>query len=147
MAMIDEPTFRGNFPEFADTVKFPSPQVVFWLAQAYSTLNAARFGTNLDLAAMLFTAHNIVMSARDASASSGAGIPGNPSSVTASKAVGPVSISYDTTLTAIPGAGIWNATSYGQRFWRLLKLAGAGGLYVGGNPNAPPVNRYWPPAY
>lgn len=137
-------TFCQAMPEFADVVKYPPSQIAFWIDNAYATLNAKRFGKNLDLAAMLYVAHNVVLSARDAATSSG-GIAGTMTGVMTSKSVGPVSVSYDVGLTAAQGGGMWNATSYGARFYRMLKMAGAGGGYIGGVAQAVPNTRYWPP--
>ena len=125
--------FTSAFPEFNDFTKYPPGQISFWLGQAYSTLNAHRFGTNLDLAAMLYTAHNIVLSARAAATAASSGIVGEATGPTASKSVGPVSIGYDVGAAAIAGAGIYNSTSYGQRFIKICHIVGAGGLYIPGN--------------
>jgi hypothetical protein len=139
--------FITAFPEFSDATKYPQAQADFWLTNAYATLNAARFGKNLDLAAMLYTAHYITLSARDVAASSGSGFAGSVSGPMSSKSVGPVSVGYDTGSTTLRGAAMWNSTSYGVRFYQLLRIAGAGGAYVGGNPAPVPNNRYWPPVF
>jgi hypothetical protein len=118
---IDVPGFRAAFPVFADTTKFSDSEVTFWLNQAYATYTIDTFGAQLDMAAMLFTAHFIVLSARDQALVALGGIPGAPPGIASSKSVGPASISYDLNLTSSAGAGIWNATSYGQRLYAIIR--------------------------
>jgi hypothetical protein len=128
--------FIGAFPEFSNNAVYPISQINFWIKQAYIGLNAAQFDQSLDLAAMLFAAHNMVLSARDAAATAmsnpGAppGIPGQATGPVNSKGVGQVHIGYDTAATQMPGAGAWNATSYGQRLYRMMVAVEAGGMYV-----------------
>ena len=57
------------------------------------------------------------------------GIPGDSLGPVSSKSVGGVSISYDSGSISIAGAGAWNATSYGQRLYKLLQSAAMGGRY------------------
>eukprot|EP01037_Dinobryon_pediforme_P023422 gene23422-24868_t len=112
--------FIAAFPEFSDATAFPASQINFWLAQAPNNLNARRLGKNYDLATMLYVAHNVVISAREV-ASAEKGIPGTAPGLISSKTVGPVSVSYDAAGTAVEGAGAWNATSYGQRLYKMLQ--------------------------
>jgi hypothetical protein len=119
------------FPEFASTSVYPESQVNFWIQEAVNQLSQARFGTSYDLACMLYVAHQISLSAlasRAASAGSGAGGSFSLAPVS-SKSVGPVSKSMDNNLTAFAGAGDWNATPYGQRFYGLLRRFAVGPLY------------------
>lgn len=126
-------TFVAAFPEFANATTYPEAGVTFWLSQAYVQLNAWRFGTSLDLAAMLFAAHNIVLGAQAAAtAATASGIVGQASGPLQSKSVGPVSASYDTQAVATEGAGIYNATSYGQRLWKMMQVYCVGPAYVPG---------------
>lgn len=117
------------FPEFGDTTRYPASQVDYWLGIADAQVSKDRFGTSRDLAVMLFVAHNIVLSARSVVTAATGGAVGAPLAVASSKSVGGASISYDTSLTAIPGAGVWNATSYGQRYYQMLRAFGSGPLY------------------
>lgn len=123
-------SFVAVFAEFANTSAYPQTTVEFWLGQAPFQLNANRLRNSYDLAVMLFVAHNLVMGARNARADAGGGTPGQVSGPQSSKAVDKVSASYDTGAVTYPGAGEWNATSYGQRLYRLLRAAGAGPVYV-----------------
>jgi hypothetical protein len=86
--------FVTAFPEFANTTIYPQAQFDFWAKQAYLQLNACRYGASLDLAAMLFVAHNLVLSAQASkSAASGGGSVGGTSGLVASKSVDKVSVS------------------------------------------------------
>jgi hypothetical protein len=126
--------FVTAFPEFSNQTTYPQGTVEFWIGQAYLQLSPTAFGTSLDLAVMLFTAHNIVLAAQSARAGASGGVAGSSSGIVASKAVADVSVSYDTTLTAVAGAGIWNATSYGQRLFMMLRAFASGPYYRPGIP-------------
>ncbi|MGO4738641.1 DUF4054 domain-containing protein [Bosea sp. 2KB_26] len=129
MAITHE-AFVAAFPEFANLTVYPQSQFDFWSAQAYLQLNAGRFGPSLDLAAMLFVAHNIVLSAQASrSAATGGGTVSGTAGLVASKAVDKVSVSYDTTTAAVAGAGLWNATVYGQRLYQMMRAFGVGPVY------------------
>jgi hypothetical protein len=120
--------FLSVFPEF-DGPNYQISQINFWIPQAYNQLNAQRFGVTLDLAAMLFVAHNLVLGARDATVAANGGIPGMASGPVNSKGVDKVHVGYDTGATLLAGAGYWNATSYGQRLYRMM-VANGGFVYV-----------------
>lgn len=126
--MITSAQFLVAFPEFTSAQQ---ATVGFWIAQAYTQLNAYRLGTQIDYAAMLFAAHNLSLSntaQTNAQNGSPLGVATGPMNA---KAVGDVSIGYDPSMTTIEGAGSWNATDYGQRLYQLLRGASLGGTYVG----------------
>jgi len=125
--------FQTVFPEFAQTTE---PAVDYWLGVAATTLDPWRLGQNADLACMLFAAHNLTLGALAAAAAAKGQPPGALSSPIASKGAAGLSVAYDTTLTAIEGAGVYNGTSYGQRLWKMLEAAAMGGVY-----RAPPPRR------
>ncbi len=139
--MIIASDFVDAFPEFMNVAIFPTASIDFWITQAYNQLNATFFGTTLDLAAMLFVAHNIVLSARSARVAEFGGIPGEATGPINSKGVGAVHVGYGTLETAMAGAGAWNATLYGQRLYRMMVAVEAGGMYV------PPACNIWPSSY
>jgi Protein of unknown function (DUF4054) len=131
--MIDYAGFIAAFPEFSNPVPYPQASVTFWITQAGIQLNARRFGASLDLATMLFVAHNMVLGAQAAAtAATATGIVGEASGPVASKTVGPVSASYDTAAVAVAGAGFWNQTQYGQRLFQLMQAYCSGPSYVPG---------------
>jgi hypothetical protein len=119
------------FPEFASTSVYPESQVNFWIQEAVNQLSQARFGTSYDLACMLYVAHQISLSALAARAAATGGAGGARFSLSpeSAKSVGPISKSMDNNLTAFAGAGDWNATPYGQRFYGLLRRFAVGPLY------------------
>jgi hypothetical protein len=150
--VADVETFRMVFPEFEGKVS--DEQILYWFGAAgfdqpggdpsalvavcgpaaYGAAN--RLGKNLDLAVMLFAAHNLALGEVNARAASrGKTFGAAPAPMTSKGAAG-LSASYDTALTSTSGAGIYNATSYGQRLWKLLESAAMGGFYV-----APPPRR------
>ena len=67
---------------------------------------------------------------KDSKAASAGGIPGSSSGVQSSKSVDGVSVSYDTTVATVEGAGNLNLTTYGTRFAELRDMFGAGGLQL-----------------
>lgn len=122
--------FIVAFPEFGSATTYPETQIDFWIGQAPLQLNAYRFGQAIDLATMLFVAHNVVLSARAAQAAATGAIVGEATGPVSSKAVGSVSVGFDPGLVAIAGAGPWNSTTYGQRLYKLMQAFCAGPVYV-----------------
>ena len=133
---ITADVFVLNFPEFGDTARFPPGQVSFWLGQGYALLDNARFGTTLDYGAQLFAAHNLVLSDRaNQAAAKGAAI-GEAANPLQTATVGSITTTFDTTSGSIEGAGPWNATSYGQRLYQLMRGLSAGPQLVPSRPSA-----------
>jgi len=118
-------SFRAVFPEFQDATKYPDPAVTFWLDQAGVTLPQSIPPGQVDLATMLYIAHNLTLGILSASGMGGAG----SFAPVSSKSVGPVSKSMDTSAVTSTGAGVWNGTAYGQRLWALLRGLVTGGFY------------------
>src|SRR5271166_547267 len=134
MFAVDQ--FLIMFPEFAGT---PEPMIATWETQAYQQIDAIRLGANLDYAAMLWTAHNVYLCKRAALSAGTGGVNfGGALTVTSGKTVGSVSQTYDTQAAAIPGAGEYNATSYGQQYYRLVQGASLGGFHVPGRGYSAP---------
>lgn len=132
--------FITAFPEFTSTAIYPTATINFWIPMAYDNLSQRRFKTTippggsisqLDLAACLFVAHNVVLEAREARSAAAGQINGVVTGPTASKSVDKVSISYTDGAT-IDGAGPYNGTTYGIRLYQMFKAVAAGGLYVPG---------------
>lgn len=143
--MIDAPTFRADYAEFANTTTFPDSAINYWIGIG-TMLLTDRWGVSIpapaqspstsqcfyDYGMELFVAHNLVL---EATAMRDASIPGSIPGVTkgpiAGTAAGDVSVNYAPQLTVDMNDGIWNSTVYGQRFIRLAKMVGGGGLYIG----------------
>jgi hypothetical protein len=123
---MDALTLKNDLPEFANETKFPTATVNFWLGVGAKLLNADRWGELLDHGLELFTAHHLVVSARDVAAAAGKGVPGTASGVVSSKSVGNLSMSYDTGAGIEEGAGHWNLSTYGTQFIQLARMVGAG---------------------
>jgi hypothetical protein len=125
--------FRSDFAEFADTSKYPDSQVTMWLGVAVLTVqNEARWGTPLLFTAQeLVTAHYLLLAARDrAAAASGGSLSGLPIGLVTSESAENLSTSYDVTALLLKDAGLWNQTSYGQRYWTFARMVGAGGIQL-----------------
>jgi len=133
---ITADVFVLNFPEFGDTARFPPGQVSFWLGQGYALLDNARFGTSLDYGAQLFAAHNLVLSDRANQAAAKDLAIGQAANPIQTKTVGGVTVAFDTTSGGIDGAGVWNATSYGQRLYALMRGVSVGPQLVSSRPSA-----------
>ena len=123
--------FRSDFAEFADPSKYPDSLLTTWFSVAAQQLqNVDRWGTLLTMGQELMAAHYIAVAARDRDTGSIGGIPGQPSGLQTAKSVGDVCVSYDHTSVINPDAGFWNQTSYGQRYFKLAYMIGAGGLQL-----------------
>lgn len=143
--MITPAQFQANFAQFAAV---PTAAVQFWLTQAYSQLGAWALCNQLDYAAQLFTAHNLVLQARATAEGQSGGQAGTGVGMIGSKSVGGAAISYDNaaTTSSTEGAGIYNATLWGQLLWPLLRGAQAGPKYHPGNDpffRDPPIPGRW----
>lgn len=124
--MLDLGRFRLDFPEFADSPRYPDTLLEFWATLGERVICETRFGDAYVYALSLFTAHNIVLAAGNSAAAAACGIPGAVSGPVASKAVGSVNVSYDNASVMLPGAGHWNQTTYGRQFTQLIRLFGHG---------------------
>ena len=126
----DPPTFRLHFPEFADVTTYADPTVQFYLDINSAILPAYRWGSMLQAGVELMTAHMLALSRRAALAGAAGGVPGGSGGPVTSKSVSKVSVGYDVNLTGMEGAGPWNYTMYGQRFYWLMRMVGIGGYEV-----------------
>lgn len=123
---VSPDTFRSLYPEFDQKGNYPDPVLNFYLTFASNSLSAARWSTWLQMGVCLFAAHNIVLARRRALAAKRGLPPGESTGVISSKAVGPASVSYDTTIGSEADAGQWNLTDYGKQFIYYARLVGAG---------------------
>jgi hypothetical protein len=158
--VIDEATFRVNFPEFANTTVFPPSAVVFWIAVAVMLLPVQTWGagstaastpptTIMDIGQSLFVAHQLSIEARALKQAANGGIPGSGAGgPVSSESVGGVSRSYDVTIASLENAGPWNLTNYGTRYIFLARLLGKGPLQIGVDPfacSAGGIGAWWGP--
>lgn len=122
--------FRIDFPEFADTSKYPDARVNFNIGMATKRLNVDRWADMLDYGIELYTAHHLVLSARAQAAADLGGLTGVGNGVIASKAVDKASVAFDTAAGTIDDGAAWNLTTYGVEFLQLSRLAGAAGVQI-----------------
>lgn len=121
--------FRRDFPQFADPVKYPEPQIQFRLNLAdIQLIGEGTTGKQLfPYFAELYIAHYMVLWAADSRAMLAGGPGGSTNGVQSSKSVDKVSVSYDTGATLNPDAGFWNNSRYGAELYQLITMFGAGG--------------------
>lgn len=122
--------FRAEYPEFADADRFGVTLIERQLRIAAARLNADRWADLLDDGIGLFVAHHVALQGRQVATANAGGMPGAPVAAVASKTVGPVSTSYDSSSVSLTNAGHWNGTTYGTQFYELMRMVGAGGLQL-----------------
>lgn len=144
--ILTDVQFRQLIPAFKDQAKYPEGEFDLNL-----TLAASMLGANWQdwrpMGMALVVAHWAVLDAREQVVADKGGIPGQGGiGILSSKGIGSVSAGYDVTTGSYANAGVWNATSYGRRYWQLLRLVGMGGVQVtggrgtdltGGSPQRP----------
>ena len=122
---------RVNFPAFANTRTYTDAQINLWLGIAYQRLTPGRWQTMLDIGAQLYTCHNLTLEAR-AQAEAANGIPpGGQVGPLNNKSVDKASAGFDVGAGTYEGAGFYNLTTYGTRFYELMQLFGMGPLQIG----------------
>lgn len=126
---ITQQRFLATFPEFNDASKYPDLQRKLWLNMAVNNVNVDRWGDNYELGVYLFAAHHLAIFGNQRGRP---GIPGRIPYPMGSKSVGSVSASYDTSI--IQGMGFWGLSTYGLEYYRIARMAGAGGVQIGYGP-------------
>jgi hypothetical protein len=117
--------FREEFPVFENETFYPNAQVVFWIATAKLFLDEARWSDWYSIGLRLFVAHQLSLE-RQNYLTSRRGNPAVGVGPANSRSVGGVSVSYDFSMGLQQGAGYWNLTLYGQRFYDMMEMVGAG---------------------
>lgn len=118
--------FRADFPEFNDTARYPDSLITFWLGVATLQVNACVWKAMTSKAIELYTAHEIVLAAQNQITAQNGGAPGTQGGLVNSKTLGQATVSYDTITASEKNGGYWNRTIYGQQFYRLSRIFGAG---------------------
>lgn len=124
---MNSSTFKQIFPEFAST---STVTIDFFLSVGNGLLSVDRWGEQLDYGLGLFVAHHLAIADVDSRAAAAGAPPGVGGGVTTAKSVDKVSVTYDGSLGTYEGAGFWNRTTYGIRFFQLARMVGAGGYQV-----------------
>lgn len=139
MPQYSDALFRQQFPEFADTTKYPQALVsMYWatgqefISTSDSPCNALN-GSSLALALNYMAAHLLALGLQAAAA--GPGGPGSSQSgFVTSATIDKISVQ----TLAPPAKDGWQwwlaQTSYGQALWALLKVKSVGGMTIGGLP-------------
>lgn len=128
--------FRTLFPEFSDKDAFPDIIVIAKAELANRRINPVRWRNLSDYGRSLMVAHYLALwkftQLQNKVGPDGkitiTAVPGMSSGRTASKTVGALSVSYDTTLGSLADAGFWNLTTYGQEVWQMIGLIGMPGM-------------------
>lgn len=127
---FDIAAFRQHFPEFSDESRYPDGEIEFWATLGEMMLIQCRWGDVYDQGLELYVAHQLTVEARNKKAASApGGIPGG-AGLQSGKTVGSTSVQYDTKTATEEGAGFWNLSTYGQQFYRISRMIGAGALQV-----------------
>lgn len=126
MQAFDVGLFRTQFPEFADTVKYPTPMITLWSTLAQQQVRQCIWKCSWTLGVSLYVAHEITIAALNVKAAKVGGTPGTSGGIANTKTVGQATVGYDATTTTEQNAGGWNRTTYGQQFIRLARIFGAG---------------------
>ena len=122
---------RQEFTALADSTAYSDESIQFWIDQVVNLgmLNGARWGTWLPLGQKLWVAHQVVVDAQVNRSSARGGLA-LTTGVPTSRSVGGVSVSYDTSLGVEQDAGYFALTPYGNRYWQLAQMIGAGPITV-----------------
>ncbi|MCS3839395.1 hypothetical protein HNR03_004006 [Pseudomonas sp. JAI111] len=127
---MDATQFRTDFPEFADTTKYPDSAVNLWLNLGQKTLNPDRWCDYLDIGLELFVAHNLTIAAGNQLAAAVGGAGGQVKGPLTSKSVDKVSAGYDTGAVALQDGGFFNLTTYGIQYLQFARMVGTGGIQL-----------------
>lgn len=119
-------TLRALFPEFSNTTTYPDATINAWIPIATQFVGPDRWGDLTDFGITLWICHYITLGAKAAKTAATGGTPGTAVGVVNNKSVDKVSIGYDVTVATEAGAGFWNQTTYGTRYWHYVQMFGAG---------------------
>lgn len=128
-------SFRAQFRAFSDVTTYPDTDITLWVTLYEQMVNADRWGDLTDFGISLAVAHNLVLEAQSVKAAAVGNLPGQKVGIVNNKSVDKASVGYDTTAATEQGAGFWNLTTYGTRYWRYAMIFGAGPVQV----NTPPA--------
>lgn len=119
--MIDLVGFRARFPEFTQAT-CPDDTVNFWIGEADAMFDPCRWDDLLDRGSAYWVAHSITVAKDDAT---------KPFIDDATmKKVGDISKSRDPKLMLEQAKNPYMRTKYGQRYWQLAQMVGAGSYSV-----------------
>ncbi len=126
---MDIKAFRNAFQEFNDTSVYTDESLTLWATLAEAQVGC-RWGSQSTMGVYLYVAHEITLGAQRVKAAVAGGNPGSTGGLINTKTVGSVTVGYDTQSTAGKDAAYWNLTGYGQKYWQLVRIFGAGVIQV-----------------
>jgi len=122
MALNCGPTeFKTRFPEFSTIT---DPRIQIFIDDSTLLIVEATWGTLYSLAVCYLTAHYLALAEQSSNGDSGS--VGN----VASQAVDGTSISFNNPVMSSASQAFYNSTSYGQRFYSLIRSLGVGAATV-----------------
>lgn len=124
------PEFRTTFPEFGDADTFPDLMILPRLVVSTSLVDPCRWGEVYDYGRYLLAAHRVTIGKRNSDVAEAGGTPGQASGMLSGKTLDKASMTFDTGSVAEEGAGWYNLTTYGQEWWKLAQMFGAGGVQL-----------------
>lgn len=131
---MDVAAFREAFPQFTEKL-VPDARIAFHLRVGDKLLSPTRWGELRDDGLGLYVAHQLSLELEAAKDTRGTGgITAAAGPVTGeTKTVGGASHSTTRAGAAAQGAalvnaGQYNLSVYGQQFWQLVQVVGAGGM-------------------
>lgn len=128
--VVSADQLRQDFQAFADPVVYPDEDLNFWLVVSQLLNNPNAWKELLTLGIELLALHFLILEAQAQRTAANGGVPGLASGPIASKAVDRVNIAYAVQAAVEDGAGSYNQTTYGQRWWHLAQLVGAGAVQL-----------------
>lgn len=120
-----------DYQEFGNAVTYPASMINYWLSVATLMIDPNKWARLTGVGIELFTAHNLVLEAQALATVSVGGLPGLEKGPISSEGVGSVNVSYDVQAGINKDAAHWNLTVYGTRFYKLMRIFGAGPVHLG----------------
>jgi len=121
------------FPEFGTTPgtgAYTDARIQIWITVAEKFLTSSRWDTLIDLGTALFVAHYLVLDGTNQAAAQVGGSIGQTTGPLSSKSIDKISAAYETAAVTFENAGHWNLSTYGIRFYGLMRMVGAGGIEI-----------------
>ena len=132
--------FLAVFPQFSaadpDVTLIPDDLLDLFIAMADASIKENRFHSQWKYATCLYVAHfaTLFLQTQTGPANTAAQVVATAQAMfpRASKSVGDVSVSYDTSAinNDLPGWAAWKSTIYGQQLATIARMVGRGGMYV-----------------
>lgn len=126
---LDYDSFINYFPAFTNQTQFPPDRVQVFIDLANLQVDS-KFGSLQAYVAGLWAAHNIVIEEQQANSVNQGLLPGDTVGVLKTVSAGTTSTTWDTNIAVIEGAGQWNTTFYGRRYYEYNRMFGAGPTQV-----------------